>query len=335
MIMSTGRGVYNEGKHWISSSSAPKSAGRPHFLSIFGGTEAQYAGGRRCHISVISLPIRGAGQIMYAETFPFADETTKWGTATPQYMTGGLWEEPNSVWNDERGMISVRCLPASRTSFRTCGWLRHLERSRRSSPLSPSNGSDERIDKRSFGQTINDLLRPEALENARREPRETTGYVSWGEYGRILSGYFDVFPRSQLLIVFTDELEVAPERLLQRIQRFVGAQEDFAPDNVGTRYRVGATAGRLSWLGTYSQLNPWGLQHSMSQMPYARGAWHLGVSSPFWGESEGERSSAFGSSSALGRPDRPFSGAEARVKRAEDLQTARFAERVGTSPCPA
>ena len=35
------------------------------------------------------------------KTFPFADETTKWGTATPQYMTGGLWEEPNSVWNDE------------------------------------------------------------------------------------------------------------------------------------------------------------------------------------------------------------------------------------------
>lgn len=208
------------------------------------------------------------------KTFPFADETTKWGTATPQYMTGGLWEEPNSALADEG--YDERTVPkriaTQLPDVRLIAILRDpVERARSHHRMAQMNG----IDKRSFGEAINDLLRPEALEHARREPQETTGYVSWGEYGRILDGYFDVFPRSQLLIVFTDELETAPDKLLRRIQGFVGVQDNFTPNNIGARYRVGATTRRLSWLGTYSRLNPWALQHTVSQMDCARHAWHL------------------------------------------------------------
>lgn len=219
-----------------------------------------------------SAYLRGWGDYM-RKTFPFADEATAWGTATPQYMIGGLWEELNNARNGPR--YDERTVPtriaAQLPGVRLIAILRDpVERARSHHRMAQMNG----IDTRSFGQAINDLLRPEALENARREPRETTGYISWGEYGRILGGYFDVFPRSQLLIVFTDELEAAPERLLGRIQRFVGVQDDFVPDNVGARYRVGATARRLSWLGTHSRLNPWGLQRSISEIPAARRAWH-------------------------------------------------------------
>jgi Sulfotransferase domain len=206
-------------------------------------------------------------------TFPFADEGTKWGTATPHYMTGGLWEETNSVRNgggyDER-TVPTR-IATQLPDVRLIALLRDpVARARSHHRMAHMN----RIDRRSFSRAIDDLLRPEALETARREPRETTGYVTWGEYGRILQGYLDVFPRKQLLIVFTEELEVAPERLLQRVQRFVGVQDDFVPPNVGMRFRVGATERRLSWLGTYARLNPLGLQHAVSQMSSARRAWY-------------------------------------------------------------
>ena len=35
------------------------------------------------------------------------------------------------------------------------------------------------------------LLKPDALDGARRVPEENTGYVVWGEYARILGGYLD------------------------------------------------------------------------------------------------------------------------------------------------
>lgn len=207
-------------------------------------------------------------------TFPFADEATKWGTATPQYMTGGLWEETNSIRNgeeyDER-TVPIR-IAAQLPDVRLIAILRDpVARARSHHRMAQMN----RIDRRSFSHAINDLLRPEALEAARREPRETTGYVTWGEYGRILQGYLDVFSQKQLLIVFTEELEVAPKRLLQRVQSFVGVQDDFVPPNVGTRFRVGATERRLPWLGAYSRLDPLGLQHTVSQISSVRRAWHL------------------------------------------------------------
>ena len=49
------------------------------------------------------------------------------------------------------------------------------------------------LDKRTFNDAIDELLRPESLRDARQHPQETTGYVAWGEYGRILAAYFDVF----------------------------------------------------------------------------------------------------------------------------------------------
>lgn len=50
------------------------------------------------------------------------------------------------------------------------------------------------------------------------------------------------------------------------------------------------------------------------------------VLSPFAGQTENERASAFGPSSAPARRNRPFSGAVARVTRAGDPRTEGSAE---------
>jgi len=208
------------------------------------------------------------------KVFAFAPQATKWGTATPQYMVGGLWEHPNPGPSGER--YDERTVPLRihdhAPDVRLIAVLRDpAERALSHYRMAAMND----IEKRSFDQAIDELLRPDALEQARREPRETTGYVAWGEYGRILQGYFDVFPRAQILVVFTEDLESDPMAFLRRIYEFLEVRADVEPDNVGVRYRVGGNQRRFGWLGTYSPLNPWAIQRSLTKSKLAKTLWHL------------------------------------------------------------
>jgi hypothetical protein len=216
---------------------------------------------------------RGWGDYI-SKAFAFADPSAKWGTATPHYMVGGLLEESNplprgEVYDELTVPLRIReRLPA----VRLIAILRDpAERARSHHRMAVLN----QMDRRTFGKAIDELLQPDALEQARREPRETTGYVVWGEYGRILAGYFDVFPREQILVLFTEELESDPERVLRRIYEFVGVRTDFIPDNIGTRYRIGSAERRLPWLTAYSRVSPWALRRALVRNSAARKLWHI------------------------------------------------------------
>ncbi|HEY3865213.1 MAG TPA: sulfotransferase domain-containing protein [Solirubrobacteraceae bacterium] len=207
-----------------------------------------------------------------SNAFTFADPHAKWGTATPHYMVGGLLKEPNPQAGDgtyDELTVPLRIqerLPA----VRLIAILRDpAERAQSHHRMAVMN----QIDKRTFAQAIDELLQPDALEQARREPSENTGYIVWGEYGRILAAYFDVFPREQILVLFTKDLENDPERLLGRIYEFVGVR-DFIPNNIGTRYRIGSTERRLSWLTYYSRVSPWALRRALVRNLTARKLWH-------------------------------------------------------------
>ena len=207
------------------------------------------------------------------KAFSLADPDTKWGTATPQYMVGGLWEQPNPVAGetayDEHTV--PRRIRERLPDARLIAILRDpAERALSHHRMAVMN----EIETRPFAQAVDELLRPEALEQARREPREVTGYVAWGEYGRLLTGYFETFSEGQILVTFTEDLERDPEGLLRRVYGFLGVRSDFTPENIGARYRVGATERRLSWLGTDSRLNPWTLQRALTGSTAAKGLWH-------------------------------------------------------------
>jgi hypothetical protein len=135
-------------------------------------------------------------------------------------------------------------------------------------------------DTRYFDEAIRALLRPEALADARRRSEHMeTGYVVWGEYGRILQGYFDVFPREQLLVLFTDDLARSPAEVLGRLQRFIGVTEAELP-NVGEKYNAGRAVREFSWTQPsswttpYSPFSPQALQVALRRNPLARGLWH-------------------------------------------------------------
>lgn len=181
------------------------------------------------------------------KNFAAADPAHMWGTVTPSYMVGGAYETSKTP-TDISASYNERTVPSRirdrSPAVRLIAVLRDpVERAYSHYRMTSMNG----LERRSFDQAIEQLLKAEALDNARQFPEENTGYVTWGEYGRILSGYFDIFPRDQILVLFTHELNHTPEKLLTRIYEFLDIESDFMPDNLGTRYRVGGER-RYSWL---------------------------------------------------------------------------------------
>lgn len=181
------------------------------------------------------------------KNFAHADPSRLWGTVTPSYMVGSVYEAsktPADVARDyDERTVPLRIRERS-PDVRLIAVLRDpVERAYSHYRMASMNG----LDKRPYDEAIEQLLIPEALAQARQKPQEHTGYIAWGEYGRILAGYCEVFSQKQILVVFTDELHSFPERLLDRIYEFLGVRRDFVPSNIGTRYRVGGER-RYSWL---------------------------------------------------------------------------------------
>ncbi len=223
------------------------------------GKEAAYFS----HDAEVSL----AWEQYLSRHFSMADPNCKWGTVSPSYMVGGVYDA-TSRHSEARG-YSERTVPLriSRRlpAVRLVALLRDpIERARSHHKMMVMNGRE----RRSFDDAIRELLQPHALKKSRAWPDETTGYVTWGEYGRILTGYCEVFPREQMLVAFTDELEHTPEQFLLRVHAFLGVRSDVIPDNLGVRYREGGSTRR------FPGLNPDESVRSIARNPLTRRLWH-------------------------------------------------------------
>jgi hypothetical protein len=89
---------------------------------------------------------------------------------------------------------------------------------------------------RGIDEAITELLRPERLAQARASFSATDPYVVQSEYGRILAPYFELFPRENILVLYTKELADDAAEVMRRIFGFVGVAEDFTSPNLGERY---------------------------------------------------------------------------------------------------
>lgn len=174
--------------------------------------------------------------------FADADPGKRWGTVTPQYMVGGLTGRDLDTMVDRGNprivpeRVRERCPDA-----RLIAILRDpIERARSHHGWASEGGWESRP----FDEVIADLLRPQALTSARARPDERTGYVVWGEYGRILDGYFAVFPREQMLVVYMTELKQDPAEVMRRVFEFVGVAGEYSPPNLGAAYRATAASPR-------------------------------------------------------------------------------------------
>jgi hypothetical protein len=200
--------------------------------------------------------------------FAPADPGRRWGTVTPQYMVGGFYRrDANSEgeWGDPR-LVPARIrerLPEARL----IALLRDpVERARSHYEWALQTGWETRP----LDQAVGDLLAPAALASARARPAERTGYVTWGEYGRILDGYFEVFPAEQLLVVYTSELKDAPAAVMRRVFGFLGVTQEYLPANLGAIYRPSAMVPRR-----FPRLKLESLKARVAANRPARRLWHI------------------------------------------------------------
>jgi len=174
--------------------------------------------------------------------FESADPGKRWGTVTPQYMFGGIQHpDPDTLADRGNPRIVPERIRERSAEARLIAILRDpIERAHSHHGWACEAGWESRP----FEEAIADLLRPQALASARARPEERTGYITWGEYARILAGDFAVFPREQMLVVFTAELKHDPAAVMRRVFEFVGVAGDYVPPNLGTSYRPVAIVPR-------------------------------------------------------------------------------------------
>jgi hypothetical protein len=127
----------------------------------------------------------------------------------------------------------------------------------------------DRAESRSFDQAVDQLIEPSALEQARITPTITNSYIVNGEYFRVLAGFLRVFPRGQLMVIFSDDLAERPAEVLAETFGFIGVDGDFMPDNLGARYRTAAVERRIAGLDLYA----W--QRRFARVAPVRSIWHL------------------------------------------------------------
>lgn len=113
---------------------------------------------------------------------------------------------------------------------------------------------------RPFEASIERLLDPAELERARSAPGDDNGYVVRGEYGWMLSAYTRCFPREQLHVELTEELERDPAGVVARVCRFMGV-EPHEPARLGERHnpsgRPRVSARAETELKEYLEKNAW------------------------------------------------------------------------------
>ena len=154
--------------------------------------------------------------------FKHAPPRARVGKVTPAYMLGVPGVPVTEV---------ARRIRATAPDVRLVALLRDpVERAFSAHRMRVARG----IEQRTFEEAVQALLEPSALERSRRDPDKNT-YVVGGEYGRILESYLDVFPREQLHVETTADLEQDPAAVVGRICAFLGVKPH-VPQAIGERF---------------------------------------------------------------------------------------------------
>ncbi len=189
------------------------------------------------------------------------------GTVTPQYLFGALvgLRTGQSVPPGAAETIVPSRIRDAYPEARLIAILRDpVARARSHHRMSTMRGFEQRP----FDLAIDELLRPEALSESRARPGEVSGYVVLGEYARLLEGFYETFPREQLLVLFHDDLERDPAAVCEAAFAFLGVDPGFRPPNLGRRYHEGGSRRRFAWL----DLTTW--QHAAARSAALRRLWH-------------------------------------------------------------
>lgn len=195
-----------------------------------------------------------------------APDDALWGTATPQYMSGGVWSDDGTPIYCE-GVLPESLVPQRiRALMPECRLIAILRDPVERCRSHYQNLVLQGVERRPFELVIGELLTTEHVREARRHPRETNGCVVRGEYARILAPYYDEFGPDRIYVLFSDQLAKAPVEVMSTTFAFLGVDAQFVPPNSRGRYREGSDRTRMPF-----DLS--GLQRELGRNPWARRVW--------------------------------------------------------------
>jgi hypothetical protein len=153
-----------------------------------------------------------------------ADSEAKCGTVTPAYMAGS---------EEAIRMVASR-IKESAPDARLIALLRDpIDRAVAIYRSWARNPAGKKVP--TFEETVLPTLRLEAQRDI----------ITGAEYGRILNIYLEFFPREQIMVAFTADLQTRPEELMAELFEFIGVDPSHVPPDLTTRYREGGMKMRV------------------------------------------------------------------------------------------
>jgi len=206
-----------------------------------------------------------------AVAFYGAPADRRWGMITPHYLGGPvLWRQSTAREADAPAhIVTARRIAAQFPKVKLIVLLRDpIERALSSYWQSVVLGDEtRRID-----EALDEELSPDALESARAHPTNSRQHIVAGEYGRLLQGYLDSFPKSQLFVGATSILDRNATKLLTDLWRFLDVDDSHVPPNLHMRYQTRGTSRRNKTMGRVPIL--------VKRTPVLRNAWNALPVSP-------------------------------------------------------
>jgi Sulfotransferase family len=204
-----------------------------------------------------------------AVAFYGAPENRLWGMVTPHYLAGPvLWRKSTATADAQAHIVTARRIAALFPDLKLIALLRDpVERALSSYWQAVVLGDEQRT----IDQALEEELSQQALDEARAHPTDGHMYVVGGEYGRLLAGYLESFPASQLFVGSTHVLDVDPMGALRDLWRFLGVDDAHVPPNLDTRYQTRGTGRRIKAISVLPDLvkrTP-GLRHAWNALPSA------------------------------------------------------------------
>ena len=167
------------------------------------------------------------------EYFTEATPEQQWGTVSPHYMMGSPGVDVHEV---------ARRIHSLAPHTRILAVLRDpIERAQSHHRMVVHRGRETR----DFATAAREMLTPEMLERARREPPLVQPYFVQGEYGRILDAYLALFSREQLHVLLTSDLRDEPADTMRAIFAFLQVDERHEPPQLAEHHHRGGRGRRL------------------------------------------------------------------------------------------
>lgn len=178
--------------------------------------------------------VYGKGIDWYLKTYFTQTKGKKTGTVTPQYMIG-----EGSVSSDA---VAERIYKDS-PNVKLIVLVRHpIKRAFSHYRMLKKRGYDSR----SFEEAAEANMKGDAQIPGYSEP--DSDYVGFSRYGHILARYYELFPKKNILVFTTDELQNSPETLLKTFFKFIGVDDTYTPETTEVVSRKGGSKPRVRFL---------------------------------------------------------------------------------------